>query len=629
MNKAYSFLLVSLLLAGCLYGCTAKTPAASAAVGTAADDILTCRRLDPGKTALTVSRTGNIYIERFSAEFEKRNPDVQVVCIDITGGGTDAKPAVDWIENGLAPDVMFWSSSLMDDTTIREYFTNLSTSPYTASYQAEALSDVASSDGSIYCLPCPYEVQCMIYNKTLFDKYGWEVPATFDEFVTLCERITKDTDGAVEPWNPNAKYSNELYTVLEGFLYGELFAGTTNRAWYDDAVKGKTEVAAHLTPMYDAVQTLIDRGILKTEHFSYSATERGKKFQAGGIAMINYKATTYSSDEFEFALMPFPGTTGTLGYVCKTYSYLVGIPKKEQSEKVADAIDRYMAFFSSEEGQKIFIGDSLEISSVKNVPLEDSSILEPLLAAINEGHQFSLMSFSDADGRINFNITADAKAIAAGEKTKEECLAAMRETPYQKYSERIVAEPEVIASAGDDLTVLETSFYIADMYRETAGADIGLIADHVAYRGNLMRIFKGDITPAHVTALLPRSFENGSSLIKAQMTGQQLLDALNYPVDNNGKTADSIYAYSGLKCTVAPWNAQGERFVSATLADGTAIDPEKLYTVAFWAGTVSDEYITAITDTCDGKWEELMTAKMKRDGTILPADDGRITLIWN
>ncbi|MEA4912290.1 MAG: extracellular solute-binding protein [Oscillospiraceae bacterium] len=625
MKRALSVFLAVLLLAAAA-GCSEKDVAV---VGEAPNEILTYRRLDPAKTTLIVSHTGNIYIDDFSAEFEARNPDVQVVNLDITGGGVDAYPMEDWLKNGLAPDVMFWSGSLVSNDVVGEYFTNLSTSAVVSGYQSEALNDVAI-DANIYCLPCPSEVQCMIYNKTLFEQYGWETPTSFDEFVALCDQITADTGGAVEPWNPNAKYSNEFQTSMEGFLYEELFGGADNRAWYDAAKEGgAADVAGHLAPMYDAVQTLIDHGILRSEHFTYSATERGKEFQAGKIAMINSKATAYSSADYQFGLMPFPSTSGALGYVCKTYSAVVGVPLKERSDTVQDAVDRYLAFFSSPEGQQIFIGDSLEISNVKGVDVPVSSALASLQPTLDEGHRFSLLFFDGDSGRINFSITNDAKAMASGEATKAECLAAIEADPYQAYeSAEEKAAPETVAAVDRDFTILETSFYIADMYREATGADVGLIANNIACRGNLMRIFAGELNVADVAVLKPRSLANGSTLVKAAMTGQQLLDALNDPVGADDKTGDCIYAFSGLQCEVAPWNAQGERYVSVTLADGADVDPERLYTVAFWSGTVFDKYITGTPEVCDGTWEDLMTAKLRSGGAIAPADDGRITLVW-
>lgn len=623
MKRLFCIIFSAVLLAGLVSGCAAKP----AAVGEASDDIMTYKRLDPEKTTLRVSRTGNIDIEAFSEEFEKRNPDVQVVCIDITGGTRDVRPMEDWVENEIAPDVMFWASSLVSNDFVKEHFVNLSLNPVVAGYQSEALNSV-SIDVNIYCLPCPSEVQCMLYNKTLFEKYAWEVPTSFDGFVALCDRITADTNGEIQPWNPNAKYSNEFITVMEGFLYEELFGGGENRAWYDSVMDGSVTSAEHFRPMFDAVNTLIEHGILREEHFTYSATTRGNEFRSGQIAMINGKAAVYDSDTYEFGLMPFPSTTGELGYVCKAYNAVVGVPDKENSDAVQDAIDRYIAFFSSEEGQRVFIGDTLQISNVKNVDPPESSALSALEDALDEGHQFTMLSFSGENCGISFPLTNDANSMTVGEKTEEECLAAMARDTSAPSEAAESSEPEHVATVLEDFTVLETSFYIADMYRETAGADIGLIANNIAYRGNLMRIFAGELTDADVLVLLPRSFTNDSTLVKATMTGQQLLDALNDPVGPDDETGDCVYAYSGLKCELAPWNPEGERVLSAKLADGAKLEPDALYTVAYWSGTVFDKYVTEVTDTFEGSWVDLMSAKLKTDGEIAPAADGRVTLIW-
>lgn len=91
----------------------------------------------------------------------------------------------------------------------------------------------------------------------------------------------------------------------------------------------------------------------------------------------------------------------------------------------------------------------------------------------------------------------------------------------------------------------------------------------------------------------------------------------------------TVDAVSGLKCTVAPWNELGSKVLSVTMADGTAIDEAKLYTVAIWQGTVHEEYITEELKSYEGTFEELLTAKLETEQTIAPASDGRMTLQWD
>jgi len=50
------------------------------------------------------------------------------------------------------------------------------------------------ADGTIhsYRLPWTSGVGGIYYNKTMFDKYGWEIPATYDELIELCDTIVDE-----------------------------------------------------------------------------------------------------------------------------------------------------------------------------------------------------------------------------------------------------------------------------------------------------------------------------------------------------------------------------------------------------------------------------------------------------
>lgn len=64
----------------------------------------------------------------------------------------------------------------------------------------------------IYALPYAANAAGILYNKDMFEEYGWEIPETWDEFLALCEEIQsegilplylgyKDTWTCLAPWN--------------------------------------------------------------------------------------------------------------------------------------------------------------------------------------------------------------------------------------------------------------------------------------------------------------------------------------------------------------------------------------------------------------------------------------------
>lgn len=64
----------------------------------------------------------------------------------------------------------------------------------------------------VYALPYAANAAGVLYNKEMFQKYGWEIPETWEEFMTLCNEIQscgiqplyfgfKDTWTCLAPWN--------------------------------------------------------------------------------------------------------------------------------------------------------------------------------------------------------------------------------------------------------------------------------------------------------------------------------------------------------------------------------------------------------------------------------------------
>ena len=100
--------------------------------------------------------------------------------------------------------------------------------------------------GSLYCLPKDLSCFAFAYNKDLFDKAGIDYPDpdkpyTYDEFLDVCKKLTKDTDGdgEIDQWgvaNANAfgmtpyMYSNGVKFLSDDYKTVNL---TNNKALED------------------------------------------------------------------------------------------------------------------------------------------------------------------------------------------------------------------------------------------------------------------------------------------------------------------------------------------------------------------------------------------------------------
>jgi raffinose/stachyose/melibiose transport system substrate-binding protein len=73
--------------------------------------------------------------------------------------------------------------------------------------------DVGRVEGKIYSLPKTFESMGIIYNKSLFDEFGWKPPTNRDEWVALCEAAKAKGILPVAGGNVAWRPTNEHYVT--------------------------------------------------------------------------------------------------------------------------------------------------------------------------------------------------------------------------------------------------------------------------------------------------------------------------------------------------------------------------------------------------------------------------------
>jgi raffinose/stachyose/melibiose transport system substrate-binding protein len=96
----------------------------------------------------------------------------------------------------------------------------------------------------VYALPYVANAAGILYNKDMFEENGWEIPVTWDEFISLCDTIKesgitpiylgfKDTWTCLAPWNAiavNLADSNTCANVNAGLTtFSEAYAPITGK----------------------------------------------------------------------------------------------------------------------------------------------------------------------------------------------------------------------------------------------------------------------------------------------------------------------------------------------------------------------------------------------------------------
>ena len=143
------------------------------------------------------------FMDTAIAQFEAEHPNVKV---EYTSGICVADYS-EWLSGrfllGQEPDVMVILPEdfviFSDTASLRELDSFMARDPEVdlSDFYPAALESGADN-GAQYALPLECVPQMMFINKTLLQKEGIAIPDadwTWDEFYSLCERLTRDTDG--------------------------------------------------------------------------------------------------------------------------------------------------------------------------------------------------------------------------------------------------------------------------------------------------------------------------------------------------------------------------------------------------------------------------------------------------
>ena len=147
-------------------------------------------------------------------------------------------------------------------------------------YYLTALDTCVLQDGGLYYLPGPSDVYGVIYNKTMFEENGWQVPHSYSEFVDLIHTIDNSGLTAVEKFDgeeevplravrPSLYFSDAFQLLVHSFAYDKVFAGKDNLKWLTDYQHGEGSMVGHMEPYADTVKKLVDDGILRLEDWDF------------------------------------------------------------------------------------------------------------------------------------------------------------------------------------------------------------------------------------------------------------------------------------------------------------------------------------------------------------------------
>lgn len=592
-NRCFAGILSISLLAG-LVGC--------GSIGEKQQDILTQKEIEAGRTPITVLVKYAFTINEFERAVEEKFSEIDIIQVGNYTYGMGIEEYKARLEHDDLTDiVMTWPLEVGEEYW-EDRLIDLSGMECTSKYTLSMLNSI-EQDGKLYYLPGPAQVRGLVYNKTLFEENGWEIPEDYEGFLKLCETIESTGIRAVQLGFRN---SEVLETAFIGYNYANYFSKPQDMQWLEAYNAGEGNFGDHFSGALDVYQEMIDAGVWKPDDLDITYADREKMLYKRECAMVEDSvllagmAREQSVFGDEFALMPFfnPGENSDwvrIYMVCYIglNKHLLEPANKAKYELVKELLD----YISTPEGQTVLQADTGGMfSSITGMAAPDNPELEALADALNHGRYVLFPTLTNVQGALQQGLAGMLK----GEMTKEDVVRLVDE---QNINPPQAEPPEVLGTATDDFTMMETGSFVTDAMKAWSGQEIALFLDNGkdgTYNSKGLRaaLYQGDITTTDIKRIFPdkKQSETGN-LCKIKMTGANLITTLEHSIPVGAVEEGWFYYFSGLEMTYNPKATPGERISKIITTDGKEIDPQKEYTIAVMDQTVPEEFIISYEDT--------------------------------
>ncbi|ALU16277.1 ABC transporter substrate-binding protein [Eubacterium limosum] len=605
-------------LAMMVTGCVGTGQSKTDQTYTADNEIITYKMVDTDKRVVTIGKYDSFDETRLEQAIETEFPELDIVFEETLAGPDPVAYMAIQAEQGDLPDIQLCKHNAPEN----DFLYNLSAEDVTGRYNLSSLNGL-NVDGKLYQLPIINTVKGIVYNKTLFKEHGWTIPETLDEFYALCDQIA---EAGIRPFACCTKYVEGVEHLALGFSYDDTLSSMEKQLQYNQFIQGEASCENLLEPAFNVLRTLYEKGLLTDADFTSSISQHGYDLYDGKIAMAPRDLDILGLAETEnlsseLGIFGYPTQNAGQSWMqlitgCRLSVSKAAMEDTQQQEDIRSILN----YISTNEGQKVLQEIFFGISSLTSYQQESAQNYEEIQECMNGGRVlYTGIYGSDSDVEV-FHQWVKGEMTMAEMIEKNDGLKTVNEL------EQLETEP--VGKASEAFTVLDTSLYNADMMQKATGAPIALMLNRSYFKGNMASIYKGEIV--YPERFILKGVAAKDSLTTYEITGANLKALMEHPIIN-GAEVNALYAPAGLKMEYAPWADTDANVLSLTLADGSEIDDKATYTVAAWAKSIDDQYISKTLQTYSevGDNQELMTKAIQSSGTIAPAKDGRVTLNWS
>ena len=586
-----SGLLAAAAMGSGLTGCSSNTASSSAG------STVSAKEHQP-ITIMDGLRDYTKLMELVHAQYPEIQLDIEAYCGSNTTGYMSKQ-----LRTGYTPDI-YVSTQLWDPEWQKKYLIDLSQYEISDHYN-EVRMDDTDVDGANYLLPYDYSVLAFGYNKSLFERQGWEVPTSFAELSSLMENVQA---AGVEPCACQLNLPGLGFQFFCNVSDTVFLNSMEGRQWQSDFLAGTANATDHLQECKDYFQQWIDIGFFNHNIDGKTKGDYFNSFREGNTAFFGGWLGRYTQEEDgtgdQYDCFPFLSPDGSNNFyviqIARYYGLSNRLLEKGNEQKLEDAL-HFLEILSSLDGYDSVIGKNpSSLCSLKDFTLEEDSIFNAVLDSINQGHAANLI-YSGWDSYIVPMGNAVISWIK-GEITGDEALAVLDSTQREVL---ISGSAPVFAEVPERLDNEQTTKLFGLLYLDATGADAALMSRNIWIEGvdasqeNGSGIngtmLPGDLTEEDIVVNLPTGWHG--TLHTLTLTGARIKEvaAAGYDHHNNG----IVYPYL------------------LVTRDGMELEDNTTYTVAY-AGA-SDALLEEGHDTDTGiVGLDAAEAYFKKLGTITP-----------
>ena len=271
-----------------------------------------------------------------------------------------------WIDESPPDAFMWWGGARTNKIVNQNLVLDISdiSNDVESEFPEGIVSEYLNYNEKTYAVPLMVNIHGVFYSKTVFSQYSVDVPETWAELVTACQKIDSDSGGSVSPfvagakfpWLPDLQIANILGKTVGAETFKKLCSGEVS--WTTSEV---VEAFEHYAELIEYMPSYVTE-LGDTEVAEEFAAEKVAIEIIGPWRSAMLETTGMTEDEYGWFDLPTikANYATTIG---SAVDVLVGSSKTENPEQVKT----YLKFWASTEAQEIFSQERNAISASVNV----------------------------------------------------------------------------------------------------------------------------------------------------------------------------------------------------------------------------------------------------------------------